>query len=318
MYFSGTIAVDPSEATKIIKQEPAGFAAKILGRLGGRTAGKKIEIETFTALTIMQRLYRVLKSLNIRNVVTLKQDDVVFYEDRADKNDDLDEVMMKYELENDDLVSVDFKELSMTLEHTEENIDYIIKVMVQRKHAAGIYPVSIRLKGLVDETVLTGKAGSGPESIKTALKQAGESFIHFLNRIDFYFRKNMSVDDIKTEHDVNLVINREDYENFQQQQASVKELPAEFTNIIKDLNLGFDLNKMLSGEVKKGLLSTSELEKIMKGKGIVKIEQQVFQKSITYKAGDNIVSRKIKIGCGTIDGDKDADDAIIVPFESEE
>jgi hypothetical protein len=320
MYFSGTIKVDPSEAVKIQTVKPEGFGSKVLAVLQRKKNNRAIETETFTAVSILQQIYKVLKSLDIRNVVSLKTDDFVFYEDSEGNDDDLDEVVMKYELENDDLVDAEFNQLILTLEHTAPPITYLIKLLVTRRHEHGVYPMVIRIKGLVDDGELS--AGSGnQESVKAVLNKAGEAFIHFLNRIDFYVRKTMAVDDIRTEHDVGLVINREDVSQFEKRTGTKHTLQSyfiqEMNNAIQNMSLNFDLDSMLKRDMQDGLFSKPGMKTVKEDEEVQK-QHRVKRKPVIYTAKNGDTSCKIFLLGDEGSHDEDSNEAIVVPFEVEQ
>ncbi len=276
MYFTGNLKIDPSEATKIEPIEPSGVFKKLLSKLGGEF-NQKVEIETFTAVSIIQQLYRVLKALKINNVLKLSHDDEVIYEDTSDNQNDLDLVVMQYELETNDIYSKDFKQLTMTLEHELDSMKYLIKVTVTKHHDVGEYPIEINVKGLnlIDEF-----HSSNQQEIKNTLKKRGEKFVYFLNQIDFQFRRLIAVDDIKVEHDVNLVIDQQDIETLKPEKGrSNSGLSLE--KLLKDVGMEVIPSKLTKGK---------SLEKLFaKGWDFEHFEQTTIKKTSRSYSSERIV-----------------------------
>ncbi len=233
MYFTGNLKVDPSEATKIEAVEPSGVFKKLLSKLGGGF-NKKVEIETFTAVSIIQQLYRVLKALKINNVLKLSHDDEVIYEDTSDNQNDLDLVVMQYELETNEIYSKDFKLLTMTLEHELDDMKYLVKVTVNKHHDVGVYPIEINVKGL---NLIDKFRSCDQQEIKDLLKKRGEKFVNFLNQIDFQFRRLIAVDDIKVEHDVNLVIDQQDIETLKSEKERSSSTNFTLESLLRDVGM---------------------------------------------------------------------------------
>ena len=89
MYLEGLITVDPSQLTEIVKTKPTKAFGKIASLLTAGMASPKEEVETFCALSILQQLYKVVRSVGINDVVRIAKDETVFYHDTEGRTDDL-------------------------------------------------------------------------------------------------------------------------------------------------------------------------------------------------------------------------------------
>jgi len=89
MYLEARITVDPSELTNIVGVKPTKGFAKIAYALTGGIVSSKEERELFCAITILQQLNMVMRSVGVDNVVSIIKDDVTIYEDTAGIEGDL-------------------------------------------------------------------------------------------------------------------------------------------------------------------------------------------------------------------------------------
>lgn len=133
MYFTGTICIYTSMPANLQYEEPKGIFKSILVKLSGKkTTG--FETETFSSIYILRKIYHILKALGINNVTRLSVDNTDFYVDVKNTKNDLDNVVMDYELQNDDIEANLFTKLTMKLSYINENINYLIKM----KYSIGI------------------------------------------------------------------------------------------------------------------------------------------------------------------------------------
>ncbi|HEO64684.1 MAG TPA: hypothetical protein ENI73_02335, partial [Spirochaetes bacterium] len=109
MYFTGSLAVDPSQITAIKVLKPTKVFGKILHLMTGGATSEKEEQETFTAVAILQQFNMALRSMGINNLVRLTKDDFDFYFDEEGKEDDLKEIMENFSLETDKIESEVFE-----------------------------------------------------------------------------------------------------------------------------------------------------------------------------------------------------------------
>jgi hypothetical protein len=148
MYMSGKLAVDPSQMANVRRKPSKGFRrfAEIL------TAGMIAEHEvhqTFSALSILQEVNCVLRSLGITDVVRFTKDDTVVYEDSdSEDTDDMQVVLDRLSQESRSISGSVFESMSLLLEHHLPNITLVIEVRIQRTHAVGHQPIQILVNGL--------------------------------------------------------------------------------------------------------------------------------------------------------------------------
>jgi len=204
MYFEGKLTVDPSEITKIEKVKPSKAFKRMFYylTLGGIT--EKLERETFTAISILQQLNRVFSKQGINNIVRLSHDDIDFYLDKEGKKDDLKEALDLYDLKIDESMSIHFKQLSLVLEHDDEDFKYLIEVNINRDHSVGEYPIDIKISGLLKQF------SSDKNEIKKSLGEIFESqekynkfksfketkFKYFLQDLKMSIKEVIKVDDV--------------------------------------------------------------------------------------------------------------------------
>ena len=151
MYFEGILSIDPNELTKIEKVKPQKAFKKIFHYLTLGNITDKQEIETFTALSMLQQLYGVFKRNNITNIIRLSHDEIDFYLDEQGKTDDLKEALDKYSIEIDYSMSTFFKKLLLILEHHDTNFKYLIEIDINRTHEVGTFPIELKITGLIQD-----------------------------------------------------------------------------------------------------------------------------------------------------------------------
>ena len=76
MYLSGKLNINPAQLTEIEKIKPHKAFKKILYFITGGSIADKRELETFTAISILQQLNMVFRSMGITNIVRISQDDI--------------------------------------------------------------------------------------------------------------------------------------------------------------------------------------------------------------------------------------------------
>lgn len=218
MYFSARLSIDPSQLTKIERVEPDEMFKKFLHFITSGATSKKIERETFTAVSMLQQLNRLFWELDINNIIRLSHDDMDIYYDKEGKEDDLKEAIDNYELTINDAMSHYFETIHMVLEHEDTNFIYLIEININRSHAVGAYPIEVKLNGLMKE--FRAVDGEDQESVKAKMKTRFASqevldnftnekhlaFETFVNDLGMRVRKHMKVDDVKIEIDKRVVM----------------------------------------------------------------------------------------------------------------
>lgn len=217
MYLSSTMGVDPSQETIIEKVKPTKIFGRMVDFMTAGLASKKEEVETFTAIAILQQINRAARVLKITNVVRLSKDDFDFYFDEEGRRDDLKEAMDSFRLEAEGIESEIFKTVSLVLEHEDELLKYLVEIDISRKHRVGEYPVKIRINGLIkdfrketDESVEEFKrrqqeAFSSQEAYEEYVHGRRTQFDSFVEQLEFELKKAIKIDDIRVETKSKLV-----------------------------------------------------------------------------------------------------------------
>ncbi len=218
MYFSARLSIDPSQLTKIERVEPDQVFGKLLHFLTSGATSKKIEHETFTAVSVLQQLNRLFWEIDINNIIRLSHDDIDIYYDKEGKKDDLKDALDNYELTINDAMSHHFQTLQLVLEHDDRNFIYLIEIDINRTHAVGAYPIEIKINALMKEFRM--KEGENEESVRAKMKTrfAGQdvldqfiqeqylSFETFVNDLGLRVRKHIRIDDVKIKMDKRVVM----------------------------------------------------------------------------------------------------------------
>ncbi len=221
MYLSSTITVDPSQETLIDKIKPTKVFSRVLDFLTAGLATEKEEVETFTALAILQQINRAARAMGMTNIVRLSKDDFDFYLDEAGKTDDLKDAMDTFQLETDDFEGEVFKTLSLVLEHEDDKLKYLVEIDISRKHRVKEHPITIKLNGLMknlkkeqNESIedfkrKQEKTFASQEAYEAVVHEAKTHFDSFNEKLEFELRKAIKVDDIKTETKAKIIRPRE-------------------------------------------------------------------------------------------------------------
>jgi hypothetical protein len=228
MYFSGLLAIDPSQMTVIKKIKPTKLFGKLLDALTmGRTAEKE-EQETFTALSIMQHLNMGLRSVNVKNVIRLSVNDYDFYLDEMGMDDDMKQAMLEFETKIDPLESETFEKIFLVLEHEKTGMKYLIEIEIDRCHQPGRYPIIIKTNGLISDLQL--KPGetkddleirmesifSSQNSYEQFLKSKQALFNQFLEELEHSIKKYVKVDNVVKESTNKMIRPKEKIEKPEQ------------------------------------------------------------------------------------------------------
>lgn len=217
MYFTGDLSIDPAHATKIESKKPSKVFGKLFYYLTAGSLSEKEEHETFTAVSILQQLNTVMRSLGINNIVRLSQDDHDFYLDESGREDDLQEAMEEFEITVDPILSEVFKTLYMVLEHEDDHLKYLIEIQIKRKHKVGEYPIAVQVNGVIRDMRL--QAGEDQAALKKRMEgvfsaqdnyerfvnSRRAAFDSFVNELDQSIRKFIRVDDIKRKTDSAII-----------------------------------------------------------------------------------------------------------------
>lgn len=217
MFLSASLSVDPSQLTKIQAIAPTKMFKKLLFILSSGNISEKEEVETLTALSILQQLNVALRSMGITNIVRLSKDEIDFYLDEEGKKDDLKETLEKFSYDVDEIESEVFKTLDLVLEHADGEFNYLIEIFVRRIHKVGEPPIQIKINGVMKEFQV--KSNQPETEIQEKLKPIFDSnekyqsfvkgkqlkFDQFVSSLEVAVRKAIRIDHIKVESNAKIV-----------------------------------------------------------------------------------------------------------------
>jgi len=173
MYLTSQIEIDPSQLTKIKSVPQNSFWHKFANFMTLGVRSKKLEQETFTAISIINEIYTALKRAGLNNIVSLSIDDHIVFEDKLSVDDDLDTAIFEAKRKLDPLQSELFEHIDLTLEHIQNDIKFVIDIHILRKHRVGEYPIKIWISGLFNEYALREN-----ETRIQLLKRLSEAFVN--------------------------------------------------------------------------------------------------------------------------------------------
>jgi len=208
MYLTGRIEIDSSQVTQIKKLKTSSLSNKFLELLTFGKVGEKQETETFTAVSILEKIYVGLRSINVDNIIRLSVDEYDFYYDEYGRADDLEEAIDGFTSQVDPIESRLFNTIYLVMEHNEKTLKYLVEIRIQRKHKVGEYPIIIIINAVADE--FRKRDDESIEDLKTRLKplfvsqQVYEEYIlkqkslfdGFLEKMERTIRDNIKVDDV--------------------------------------------------------------------------------------------------------------------------
>ncbi|MBL4686457.1 MAG: hypothetical protein JKY37_17815 [Nannocystaceae bacterium] len=168
MYFTGDLSVDPAAMTKFKRVKPTKAFGKLFYYLTIGAAGTKKEVETFTAVSVLQSLNVAMRDVGVDNIVRLARDAEDIYLDTEGRKGDLREAMEAFESHAKSGGATDFELLQLVLEHEDEHLKYLIDVRIRRQHLPGEYPISVHLNGVMKDFRVDPATGTA-QQVKGAL-----------------------------------------------------------------------------------------------------------------------------------------------------
>lgn len=169
MYFTGTLSIDPAEITEIHKVKPTKAFGKLFYYLSAGLAGTKKEVETFTAVSVLQQLNMAMRAVGIDDVIRLAQDGKDVYLDTKGRRDDLEDAVQAFvdQAPAPGEQGPPFSILQLVLEHDDERFKYLLDLRVRREHKVGEDPICIRVNGVVKQ--FRAEPGADADAIKQRL-----------------------------------------------------------------------------------------------------------------------------------------------------
>jgi hypothetical protein len=218
MYLSATMTIDPSYLTHQRRKPTKGFR-RFAEILTGNLLSQKEEQETFTALSILQEINVVLRSLGVKDVVKLSRDGQIIYDDQeAANSDDIPQAIDTLAHDSGgqpQSQSDNFRELSLLLEHHLATIALVIEIKILRVHDVGIYPIQILINGLDTQLQAAGASQkldeqlnqifSDQKSYDAYTESKRTEFAEFIEQLEQAFRNRMRIDNLHRRIHTNIV-----------------------------------------------------------------------------------------------------------------
>jgi len=179
MKYAAQILIRPNTETRERFDEDGSFYTKFK-ELFIKKQSKIIE-ETFSVPNFLSKLNVALKSVGISNLVRITHDDVDFYLDQENKTNDLDVAIEEFGSLIRNSFDRFFEELSVMFEISEDEVDYLIELILLKVHPIGEYPIQINFAGL-------------PE--KHGVANVEQKFKLFVDKVEQSLHKYMDISDI--------------------------------------------------------------------------------------------------------------------------
>ena len=132
MYLQARITVDPSAATELVKTKPTKGFGRLAGVLSKGLKSPEEEQETFSALTILQQLFIVLRSLGVNDIVRISKDREILFDDFTGKTDDLKPALEQTIKKLGKQQLQVFDSLTLILLHNTRHQSYLLQLKVQQ------------------------------------------------------------------------------------------------------------------------------------------------------------------------------------------
>jgi hypothetical protein len=188
MKLYSTIRVDMNEHDIL---DPPGMLARLRRAFGGHpdhSPGKARAALEAVALVDAHR--RALAEVGATDAISLVVDDLVLFEDRDRRPDDLGDMFLAFH-EYAPAIDADFRTLRLTVEHREAGIHYVIELQARPEYPKGEAPIRVIVSGRM--VAFTPLAGESAEAYRArveplvqdavALQIAQVSFESFVARI---------------------------------------------------------------------------------------------------------------------------------------
>ena len=164
MYLNARLTVDPSAVTQLVKTKPTRGFGRLAGALSGGLKSSQQEQETFSALTIIQQLFMVLRSLGINDIVRISKDQEVLFDDVTGKPDDLKPALEQTIKKLGKQRLQVFESLTLVLLHNTQDQTCLLQLQVRRTHAVGEHPLQLVVNAFPRE--FSAKEGEQSVSLK--------------------------------------------------------------------------------------------------------------------------------------------------------
>ena len=214
MYFSASMTIDPASLNHIRRKPSKGFR-RLAEILTANLLSQKEVHQTFTAISVLQEINMVLRSMGILDAVKFSKDDQVIYDDsQSSSSDDMSEVIDLLSRETN-TQSTAFQHLSLLLEHQLESLVVIIEVRVMRVHDPSIFPIQISINGLDPQMQATGGTASleqrldevfaSQQSYDAYTESKHGEFQQFVDQLEQAFRSRMKLKELHSRVHANVI-----------------------------------------------------------------------------------------------------------------
>lgn len=240
MYLVGKLELDPSQKTEIKKIKAGSGFSKFLDMLTFGQVGKKIEAETFTAVTFIENIYSALNSIGVNNIIRLAVDDYDFYYDDSGKEADMEDAMEKFKIKVDPISSELFDTIYLVMEHDFDNLRLLIEIQLKRKHTVGEYPAIFNINAVIKDFVASSDKDldnlknkisgifSNQKYYDEFVDREKKIFDTFVDKLINAIKKFIPIDDLRRETAIQIIRPKTKIKNKKAIQHSKKSRPAYF------------------------------------------------------------------------------------------
>ena len=202
MYFSGHLAIDPSQESSLRRVKPSDVTGKIAYFLSGGSSGKLEELESFITVNILQQVNMALRAVSIDNFVHLLRNKRGVYRDNVGKKHDLKKIMDEFRFDTAGADPEDFQTILLVCEHEDESFKYLLDVHIARVHSPKAYPIHLRIDAIPANLFSASPAAMQPvfasqSSYDTFLETYSGHFSRFLSLLRRTFSTYIDSDDIR-------------------------------------------------------------------------------------------------------------------------
>lgn len=218
MFFNAKLHVDTAQASRIKKIKPQKAFKRMLYFMTFGGLADELEVQSFTAVSILQQLYQAFAQLGIDNLVRLSHNDLDFYLDSEGRKEDLKDTLDRYDLEAGESLAAGFEQLRMVLEQERGSFRYLFQISVNKSHEVGQYPIEIEVDALLkdfqgkDTGLLEQKLQpifASQESYDSFLRQSNAEFEQYMSELQFALTRAMELKDVQLNIKKKLLIPKE-------------------------------------------------------------------------------------------------------------
>ena len=235
MYLYASMTIDPQQLTEIARVKPTKGFARLANVLTAGLVNSKEEWETFSAVTILQQINIVLRSLGVDNIIRLAKDETVFFEDTVGIEGDLKKAFEAFTADEKPKDVSLFNRLSLVVQHQTQELGYLIDIRIDRTHQVGKHPIRITINAFPKElSNITSKenwfeqterdaeelnaipredCNSNPlqkvfdsqDTYDSFIARYNQTFTSFLDDMEAAFKKHMEIDYVSVTSAIKII-----------------------------------------------------------------------------------------------------------------